>query len=92
MVLFTEFYQSEYLTWIKHETFHSNHNDCVVKSLARASDDKESIARETLESSFTSDWKERNLRKLKGDTKNSDVENRWREISKVSILQLCIQL
>ena len=56
----------------------TDHNNRPVKSLTRTSD-KDAGAR----NSYTSDWKDRNWRKLKGDAKNDDVEKRWREISKV---------
>lgn len=72
------------------EMFHFfNRNKRLVKSLTRTSivRDKESEARETLpnsRNSYNEHWRERQRRKVKGDAKNIDVENRWREISKVN--------
>ena len=69
--------------------FHlSNRTTRLVKSLTRTTvvRDKESEARETLpnpRNSYSEHWRERQRRKVKGDAKNVDVENRWREISKV---------
>ena len=65
-----------------------NRNKRLVKSLTRTSavHDKESEAREpgpNLRNSYTEQWRERQRRKVKGEAKNIDVENRWREISKV---------
>ena len=66
-----------------------NRNERLVKSLTRTSvvHDKESEARETLPSSrnsYTEHSRERQRRKVKGEAQNIDVENRWRELSKVS--------
>ena len=65
-----------------------NRNKRLVKSLTRTTvvHDKESEAREPLansRNSYNEQWREREQRKVKGDAKNIDVENRWREISKV---------
>ena len=57
-----------------------NHNKSLVKSLTRSTD-KETRPREVSQRR-NSCSSERNLRKL-GAAKNNDVENRWREISKV---------
>ena len=72
---------SEYLN-SKHETvnFSNRPQQRPVKSLTRSSDKDAGADRRN---SYTSDWKDRNWRKLKGDAKNDDVEKRWREISKV---------
>ena len=66
-----------------------NRNERLVKSLTRTSvvHDKESEARETLphsRNSYTEQSRERQRRKVKGEAQNIDVENRWRELSKVS--------
>ena len=69
--------------------FHlSNRTTRLVKSLTRTTvvRDKETEARETLpnpRNSYSEHWREQQRRKVKGDAKNVDVENRWREISKV---------
>ena len=65
-----------------------NRNTRLVKSLTRASSvhDKGSEARDPLPSrrnSYNELWRDRQRRKVKGEAKNIDVENRWREISKV---------
>ena len=77
---------SEYLN-SKHETvnFSNRPQQRPVKSLTRGSD-KDAGAR----NSYSSDWKDRNWRKLKGDAKNDDVEKRWREISKVGGVEVVI--
>ena len=65
-----------------------NRNKRLVKSLTRPSGvhDKESEARDPLpawRNSYNEQWRDRQRRKVKGEAKNIDVENRWREISKV---------
>ena len=67
-----------------------NRNKRLVKSLTRPSvvpDKEEGEATETLPSSrnsYSQQWRERQRRKVKGEAQNIDVENRWRELSKVS--------